>query len=109
MRSDFSLNNFIHVVVVECPCVLLVVKYKYISIYQLQFCNIACVRDYKPLLYKKCRCTNITVALYRIFINPINYVLKLFCFVLVCCSCMAINVSVQHNGGFLPGIILLTQ
>ena len=22
---------------------------------------------------------------------------------------MAINVSVQHNGGFLPGIILLTQ
>ena len=22
---------------------------------------------------------------------------------------MAINVSVQHNGGFIPGIILLTQ
>ena len=22
---------------------------------------------------------------------------------------MAINISVQHNGGFLPGIILLTQ
>ena len=25
------------------------------------------------------------------------------------CPCMAINGSVQHNGGFLPGIILLTQ
>ena len=25
------------------------------------------------------------------------------------CPCMAITVSVQHNGGFLPGIILLTQ
>ena len=32
-----------------------------------------------------------------------------FCFVSVWCPCMAINVSVQHNGGFLPGIILLTQ
>ena len=32
------------------------------------------------------------------------------CFVFVWCPCMAINVvSVQHNGGFLPGIILLTQ
>ena len=27
----------------------------------------------------------------------------------VSCPCMAINVSVQHAGGFLPGIILLTQ
>ena len=35
-------------------------------------------------------------------------VLRLF-LVLVWCPCMAINVSVQHNGGFLPGIILLTQ
>ena len=32
---------------------------------------------------------------------------KCFCFVFVWCPCMAINnVSVQHNGGFLPGIIL---
>ena len=31
----------------------------------------------------------------------------LFCFCLV--SLLAINVSVQHNGVFLPGIILLTQ
>ena len=34
--------------------------------------------------------------------------------VLVClpfcwCPCMAINVSVQYDGGFLPDIILLTQ
>ena len=27
----------------------------------------------------------------------------------VSCSCMAINVSVQYNGGLLPDIILLTQ
>ena len=38
----------------------------------------------------------------------------LFDDVLVClpffwCPCMAINVSVQHDGGFLPDIILLTQ
>ena len=33
-----------------------------------------------------------------------------FVFVFVCVpACMAINISVQHNGGFLPGIILLTQ
>ena len=30
-----------------------------------------------------------------------------FCF--FWCPCMAINVSVQHNGGFLPGIMRLTQ
>ena len=34
---------------------------------------------------------------------------KCFCFAFVWCSCMAINGSVQHNGGFLPDIILLTQ
>ena len=38
----------------------------------------------------------------------------LFDDVLVClpfcwCPCMAINVSVQYDGGFLPNIILLTQ
>ena len=38
----------------------------------------------------------------------------LFDDVLVClpfcwCLCMAINVSVQYDGGFLPDIILLTQ
>ena len=44
-----------------------------------------------------------------------NYVLRSFCFAFVVflffvwCPCMAINVSVQHNDGLLPGIILLTQ
>ena len=30
-------------------------------------------------------------------------------FVFVWCPCMAINVNVQDNDGFLPDIILLTQ
>ena len=50
-----------------------------------------------------------TLLLY-IITNLFYYVLKLmflFCFCLV--SIVAINVSVQHDGGFLPGIILLTQ
>ena len=38
-------------------------------------------------------------------INLFYYVLKYFCFVFVWCPCMAIDVSVQHNGGFLPGIL----
>ena len=33
----------------------------------------------------------------------------MFCFVFVWCPCMAINVSVQYNGGLLLGIKLLTQ
>ena len=34
----------------------------------------------------------------------------LFLFLLfLCCPYMAINVSVQYNGGLLPDIILLTQ
>ena len=38
-------------------------------------------------------------------------VLRCFCFVFnfFWCPCMAINVSVQYNGGLLPDIILLTQ
>ena len=79
MRSDFVLNN--------------------ISLYQLQYRNIACVLDYKPLLYKKAQCT--TIVLLYIIINLFS--------ISVWCPCMAINVSVQHNGRFLPGIILLTQ
>ena len=36
--------------------------------------------------------------------------LKCFCLAFVWCPGMTINViSVQHNGGFLPGIILSTQ
>ena len=38
-------------------------------------------------------------------INLFYYVLKMFCFVFVWCPCMSIDVSVQHNGGFLPGIL----
>ena len=49
MHSDFSLNNFIHVV--ECICGL-AVKCNCISLYQLQHYNIVCLLDYKPLLYK---------------------------------------------------------
>ena len=46
----------------------------------------------------------------NIIINLFNYVLKCFCFVFFWCPCMAINnVSVQHDGGFLPGIIPLIQ
>ena len=45
-----------------------------------------------------------------IIINLFYYVLNCFCFVFVWCLCIAINViSVQHNGGFLPNIKLLTQ
>ena len=35
--------------------------------------------------------------------------LKCFCLAFVSCPCMAINVSVQHDGGFLPGVIMSTQ
>ena len=38
-------------------------------------------------------------------INLFYCVLKTFLFVFVWCPCMAIDVSVQHNGGFLPGIL----
>ena len=33
----------------------------------------------------------------------------LFCLPFCWCPCMAINVSVQYDGGFLPDIVLLTQ
>ena len=41
----------------------------------------------------------------------IMYYILNFCFVFVFvwCPCMAINVSVQYNGGLLPGILLLPQ
>ena len=46
-----------------------------------------------------------------IVINLFHYVqyYTMFCLVFVWCPCMAINVSVQYNGGLLPDIILLTQ
>ena len=91
--------------VVESPYDL-VVKRKCSSLHQLQYCNVSCVLDYNPLLYKRrwhYYCTSYIIT------NLLNYVLQCFCFVFVWCPCMAINVSVQHNGGFLPDIILLTQ
>ena len=36
---------------------------------------------------------------------------RVFFFIFLClawCSCVAVNVSIQYNGGFLPDIILLT-
>ena len=59
--------------------------------------------DYKPLLYEG-RCTITTVYSY----NPIVFCIQNV-FVFVGCPCMATNVSVQYNVGFLHGIILLTQ
>ena len=38
----------------------------------------------------------------------LNYVLQCLLFCYVWWLCMAINISVQHNGGLLPDIILLT-
>ena len=43
-----------------------------------------------------------------LLLNHFNYVLQCFCLCLAYLH-IEINVSVQHNGGFLPGIILLTQ
>ena len=44
-------NNFMHVV--ESPYGL-GVKRKCLSLHQLQYCNVSCVLDYKPLLLYKC-------------------------------------------------------
>ena len=48
------------------------------------------------------------------YINHYYVVLVVICLVVIClpfcwCPCMAINVSVQNDGGFLPDIILSTQ
>ena len=60
---------------------------------------------YKPLLYKRIDGTIITVYYYK----PILLCTKIFLFCFVWCPCMTFNVSVQHNGGFLPGSKLLIQ
>ena len=51
---------------------------------------------------------------YRILVFLLTYLIMdydgtKFSFCFVWCPCVAINVSVQHNDGFLPNIILLTQ
>ena len=39
----------------------------------------------------------------------VYYIVSVLFSVFFWCPCMAINVSVQYNGGLLPDIILLTQ
>ena len=41
--------------------------------------------------------------------NYVQYCTMLFFLVLVWCPSMAINLSVQYDGGLLPDIILLTK
>ena len=79
----FSLwnNNFIHVV--ESPCGL-VVKRKCIYLYHLQYCNIACVLDSKPLLLIV-KGSMALLLLYIIINNLSNYVLPVQCFYFVSC------------------------
>ena len=48
-----------------------------------------------------------TIVVYYYY--PFNYALHCLLFCLVWWPCMAINVSVQYNGGLLPDIIPLTQ
>ena len=40
---------------------------------------------------------------------PLNYVLQCLLFCYAWWLCMAINISVQYNGGLLPDMILLTH
>ena len=55
------------------------------------------------LLYWICLCLKKNLNLSLLFDDV------LFCLPFCWCPCMAINVSVQYDGGFLPDIILLTQ
>ena len=43
------------------------------------------------------------------FDDVLLYIVSVWFFIFVVCPCMAINVSVQYNGGLLADIILLTQ
>ena len=48
----------------------------------------------------------------RILLLPyvmVYYIVSVLFLLFFSCPCMAINVSVQYNGGLLPDIILLTQ
>ena len=52
------------------------------------------------------------LLLLYIIINLFLYILECFCFVFVLCPCLAIKLNGVYSikkGGFLPGIILLTQ
>ena len=96
-------NNFIRVV--ESPFGL-VVKRKCVSLHKLQYCNVSCVLDNK-LLYKD-RWHYYCILLLTYLIIYYN----VFCFV----SCLVSlhgdqcrKCTARRNGGFLPGVILLTQ
>ena len=78
-------------------------NFKYVS--RIHYCNV--------LYFLPSRLKAITIIIFDgtiiiLFLTDfIMYYNVLFC--LVWCPCVAINVSVQRNGGFLPDIILLTQ
>ena len=88
------MKQFYTRIIVECPCGL-VVKCKCVSLYQLQYCNIACVLETISLYCIELRVDALLLLLY-IIINLFYYVLKmyLFCFCLVSlhgdqCKCTA--------------------
>ena len=39
----------------------------------------------------------------------VYYIVSVLFLLFFWCPCMAINVSIQHNGGLLPDIIMLSQ
>ena len=55
--------------------------------------------------------THITTKYFitTMFDDALDYTFSVLFLLFVWCPCMAINVSVQYNGGLLPGIILLPQ
>ena len=86
-------NPYGPVVVKRKKCILLI---------NFNIFVVVCGLDYKPFSYEGRWQYYYSSVLIIMYYNG-------FVFVFVWCPCMAINVSVQHNGGFLPGIILLTQ
>ena len=72
-----------------------------ISVFDMRYCYFQGFRSFGFLR---------TLISYNIIINLFSYVLECFCFYFfVSCPFMSINVSVQHNGEFLPDKMLLNQ
>ena len=71
--------------------------------------------QYNTLHYITIQCYTIQyIKQYSVLVSIIVLNLSFLFYVLFClpfcwCPCMAINVSVRYDGGFLPDIILLTQ
>ena len=69
--------------------------------------------------HTRCKCTYATAVQFNLSNNDVAFKQKFPPFLkqqvsglflmFFWCPCMAINVNVQYNGGFLPDIILLTQ